>query len=264
VLTCAKYPFCPTGRIQVLEASQADDLGHLESEYPTVHSSVAANFSKKKDVHGMSAANGTDWTRILSDPDLVRQVGKLLQAYREAPVGKREEALLAAMRQIKAGTSSKNADTPVEEPAVLHPVPTPPSATPPFEPDLFSTNWGTDRRRHPRIKCFVAVELRVDESPAPIWGNLSNTSAGGCLVEAANPVKPGAKVEIGLWVPNGKIWVKGFALSGVVTRSAPANGVRVRFDNMAPPERENLRQFLKFVHETTRGSHENGYIQMLK
>lgn len=214
----------------------------------------------------MSAATGTDWTRILSDPDLVRQVGKLLQAYREAPVGKREEALLAAMREIKAaGASSKNAATPVEEDPVLHPVPTPPSATPPFEPDLFSTNWGTDRRRHPRIKCFVAVELRVDESATPIWGNLSNTSAGGCLVEAANPVKPGAKVEIGLWVPNGKIWVKGFALSGVVTRSAPASGVRVRFDNMATPERENLRQFLKFVHDTTRASgSENGYIQMLK
>ena len=55
----------------------------------------------------MSAATGTDWTRILSDPDLVRHVGKLLQAYREAPVGKREEALLTAMREIKAGASSR-------------------------------------------------------------------------------------------------------------------------------------------------------------
>ena len=213
----------------------------------------------------MSAATGTDWTRILSDPDLVRQVGKLLQTYREAPVEKREEALLAAMREIKAGVLTKNAAAPAPEPIAVHPVPTPPSATPPFEPDLFSPNWGSDRRRHPRIKCFVAVEIRVDDAKSPIWGNLSNTSAGGCLVETASPVRPGAKVEIGLWVPNGKIWVKGFALSGVVTRSAPANGVRVRFDNMAPPERDNLRQFLKFVHESTRNSHsENGYIQMLK
>jgi hypothetical protein len=37
----------------------------------------------------MSVATGTDWTRILSDPDLVRHVGTLLQAYREAPAGKR-------------------------------------------------------------------------------------------------------------------------------------------------------------------------------
>jgi len=213
----------------------------------------------------MSAAVGTDWTRILSDPDLVRQVGKLLQAYREAPVEKREEALLTAMRQIKAdahkGTASESAAL---EPAAP-PVPTPTKATPPFEPDLFSPNWSSDRRKHPRIKCFVAVELRVDESGTPVWGNLSNTSAGGCLVETATPVKPGAKVEIGLWVPNGKIWVKGFALSGVVTRSGPATGVRVRFDGMAAPERDSLRQFLRFVQETTRATHsEDSYIQLLK
>jgi len=212
----------------------------------------------------MSAATGTDWTRILSDPDLVRHVGTLLQAYREAPAGKREEALLLAMRQIKAGAPATTKSAAKSVPAP-QPVPTPTSATPPFAPDLFSPNWGSDRRRNPRIKCFVAVELRVDETPTPIWGNLSNTSVGGCLVETASPVNPGAKVEIGLWVPNGKIWVKGFALSGVVTRSAPANGVRVRFDGMVPNERESLRQFVKFVQETTRTSqNESAYLQLLK
>lgn len=218
----------------------------------------------------MSAAIGTDWTRILSDPELVRHVGKLLQAYREAPPEKREEALLAAMREIKAGASATikprmGKSAPAESASQQKPVPTPASATPPFEPDLFSQNWGSDRRRHPRIKCFVAVELRVDDAATPIWGNLSNTSAGGCLVETATPVKPGAKVEIGLWLANGKIWVKGFALSGVVTRSGPATGVRVRFDGMVPTERDSLRQFLKFVQETTRASHsESNYLQLLK
>jgi len=214
----------------------------------------------------MSAATGTDWTRILSDPDLVRHVGKLLQAYREAPAEKREEALLAAMRQIKAASASESTSAGRSEaPAAAQPIPTPASATPPFEPDLFTPNHGNDRRRHPRIKCFVAVELRVEDNPAPIWGNLSNTSIGGCLVETATSVQPGAKVDIGLWVPNGKIWVKGFALSGKVTRSGPATGVRVRFDNMQPVERDSLRQFLKFVQDTTRASHsEDSYLQLLK
>jgi len=212
----------------------------------------------------MSAATGTDWTRILSDPDLVRHVGKLLQAYREAPAEKREESLLAAMREIKAGGLKAGTSTPATTPEP-QPVPTPASPTPPFEPDLFSPNWGSDRRRHPRIKCFVAVELRVDEVQVPIWGNLANTSVGGCLVETASPVKPGSKVEIGLWVPNGKIWVKGFVLSGVVSRNRPASGVRVHFEGMAPTERENLRQFLKFVQETTKASQtENGYLNLLK
>ena len=215
----------------------------------------------------MSEGIGTDWTQILADPDLVRHVGKLLQAYREAEPDKRESALLEAMRRIKAASSVSKEEDAIHSVTGSEPQPvaTPASATPPFEPDLFSTNWGSDRRKHPRIKCFVAVELRVDEFPVPIWGNLSNTSVGGCLVETATPVKSGAKVEIGLWVPNGKIWVKGFALSGVVTRSGPATGVRVRFDTMVPAERDNLRQFLKFVQESTRASHnDNGYLQFLK
>jgi len=214
----------------------------------------------------MTTAAATDWTRILSDPDLVRQVGKLLQAYREAPPDKREQALLTAMREIKAGAAKpgKNAGG-AQTQADPQPTPSVATTTPPFEPDFFSPNWGSDRRRHPRIKCFVAVELRVDEGPNPIWGNLSNTSAGGCLVETASPVKSGAKVDIGLWVPNGKIWVKGFALTGVVKRSAPANGVRVRFENISQTERDSLRQFLKFVQETTRSStSEQNYIQLLK
>ena len=211
------------------------------------------------------SATGTDWTHILSDPDLVRQVGKLLQAYREAPVEKREEALLNAMREIKADAAKSGLRTRQPEQETPAPVPTPISSTPPFEPDLFSTNWSSDRRRHPRIKCFVAVELRVDDSPNSIWGNLSNTSAGGCLVETASPVKSGAKVEIGLWVPNGKIWVKGFALSGVVTRSAGTNGLRVRFEGLSSGERNNLREFLKFVQESTRASRsEDSYIQLVK
>jgi hypothetical protein len=214
----------------------------------------------------MSAATGTDWTRILSDPDLVRHVGKLLQAYREAPADKREQALLAAMREIKADASmaagKKSAPPATPTP---QPVPTASEDTPPFRPDLFSSNWGSDRRRHPRIKCFVAVELRVDEVPAPIWGNLSNTSVGGCLVETANPVKPGSKVEIGLWVPNGKIWVKGFVLNGIVKRGGSSSGVRVHFEGLAPTERDSLRQFLRFVQDTTRASqNENGYMQLLK
>src|SRR5580704_7371920 len=123
----------------------------------------------------MSAATGTDWTRILSDPDLVRHVGKLLQAYREAPAEKQESALLAAMREIKAGAlaagkPATGKSAPAENAPQPHPVPTPASATPPFEPDLYSPNWGSDRRRHPRIKCFVAVELHVDDATNPIWG----------------------------------------------------------------------------------------------
>jgi PilZ domain len=214
----------------------------------------------------MSTVTGTDWTRILSDPDLVRQIGKLLQTYREAPPERREQALVEAMREVKASVAKAGATSTESQPIPTpQPVPTPASETPPFEPNLYSQNWSSDRRRHPRIKCFVAVEIRVDDASTPLWGNLSNTSVGGCLVETATPVKPGAKVEVGLWVANGKIWVKGFALNGIVQRSGRTTGVRVRFDALTPVERDSLRQFLKFVQDTTRASQsESSYLQMLK
>jgi hypothetical protein len=213
-----------------------------------------------------STTPGTDWTRLLSDPDLVGHLGRLLQTYREAAPDKREEALLAAMREIKSrpaahasAAGSGTAPQPVEAP-----IPVTPSATPPFEPDIFTPSWGDDRRRYPRIRCFVAVELKVGGSETPIWGNLSNTSMGGCYVETVTPVKSGADVEIGLWVSSGKIWVKGLILNGIVIKSNPCFGVRVRFD-LGSIERETLKQFLKFVETSTKAQHsESSYLQKLQ
>ena len=226
------------------------------------------------------STTGTDWTRLLSDPDMVRHVGKLLQAYREASPEQRNDALLTAMREIKAevtasrpssmktsikSSATRAASAPAPAQIPDPPVPTAAADTPPFEPDIFSPGWGEDRRRHPRIKCFVAVELRVEGESAPVWGNLSNTSVGGCLVETATPIKSGANVDIGLWLANGKIWIKGFALSGIVTRSGPSTGVRVRFGGLETKERDNLRQFLKFVQDSARAHRsETSYMQLLK
>ncbi|HVI09612.1 MAG TPA: PilZ domain-containing protein [Candidatus Binatia bacterium] len=208
---------------------------------------------------------GADWTALLADPDLARNVGKLLQVYRDAPPERREETLLAAMREIKRSASSDPGQDSAVKSVPPQPLPASASSTPPFEPDLFGPNWGQDRRQHPRIKCFVAVELRVNDASAPVWGNLSNTSVGGCQVETATQISGGSKVEIGLWVASGKIWVKGFALNGVVTHSAPANGVRIRFAGMDPAGKQSLRQFLKYVQETTRSAKsEQSYLQLLK
>jgi hypothetical protein len=216
---------------------------------------------------------GSDWTRLLTDPDLVSHLGKLLQTYRECAPDKREQALLKAMREIKdaavkarvAAASASGAPAPEPaKPAVLA-QPQPIEETPPFAPDLFTPQAGQDRRRFARIKCFVAVELHIEGTEAPIWGNLSNVGRGGAFVETATPIPPGKDVGIGLWVASGKIWVKGVVLSGVVTRSAPSFGVRVKFSEAELSEKEHLREFLKFIESTTRkGNAGNAYVAQLK
>ena len=223
------------------------------------------------------SGTGARWTQLLTDPSLVSRLGELLQIYREAPPEKRDQALLEAMRNIRGNTgkepaapkaaASEPAAPPVSvvrsEPA--SPVRTSPAASPPFEPDIFTPASNQDRRRHTRMKCFVAVELRLGNSAVPVWGNLANTGLGGCFVETATPVPSGVSVEIGLWLANGKIWIKGLILTGIVTKSSPSFGVRIKFSELEPTERENLRHFLKFVESTTKGYNtENGYLAQMK
>ena len=227
------------------------------------------------------SSNGSDWTRLLTDPDLVSHLGKLLQTYREVPPERREAALLQAMREIKAQAIQHRqahamSDMPAAaatlpptpsaapEPAPL-PTPEPVTVTPPFEPDLFTPPQRTDRRRHRRIKCYVAVEIHVDGAPEPIWGNLSNVGRGGCLVETASIVPAGKTLEIGLWVSSGKIWVKGVIISGIASPSSSVFGVRVKFSEEQLSENEHLREFLKFIENTTRKEHSgNAYVAKLR
>jgi hypothetical protein len=87
---------------------------------------------------------------------------------------------------------------------------------------------------------------------------------GGCYVETVTPVKSGVDVEIGLWVASGKVWVKGLILNGIVIKSNPCFGVRVKFD-LAGTQRESLKQFLKFVESSTKAqASEYSYLQKLQ
>ncbi len=214
---------------------------------------------------------GTDWTRLLTDPDLANHLGKLLQTYREVRPEQREAALLRAMRQIKDAAiktreAQKNTAVAVAPaPPIVLPHPEPVDETPPFEPVLFRSQLESDRRHFQRMKCYVAVEIHVEGIEEPVWGNLANVSRGGCLVETASSVPAGKALEIGLWVASGKSWVKGVILSGVATRTAPAFGVRVKFSEAELSEKEHLREFLKFVENSARKSQsEKAYVTQLK
>jgi hypothetical protein len=216
-----------------------------------------------------AVARGADWTRLLADPELASHLAELLQAYREADPRDRERVLIETMRRIKRRVQSAQTEKPAPRGCGLPALEAPglPSAepAPPFEPNIFTPSAGQDRRRYPRMRCFVAVELRIDGAATPVWGNLSNTSLGGCFVETATPVSTGMKLEIGLWVANGKIWIKGLILTGVVTRSNPSFGVRIKFAEMDACERESLRQFLRFVESTTASyQKQQGYLAQMK
>lgn len=212
-----------------------------------------------------SLTASADWTNLLKDPEIASHLGELLRIYREALPEERNRALIEAMRKIKGAPISALSAKLSLEIETPQPVAAGTKVVPPFEPDIFTPAWGQDRRRYPRLKCFAAVELRVQNTTSPVWGNLANTSLGGCLVETANRLPIGAKLEIGLWVASGKIWVKGLILDGIVDKADPSFGVRVKFGEMEDCERESLRQFLKYIEKETKDYHyQQGYLAQLK
>jgi len=200
---------------------------------------------------------GADWTQLLSDPEVVPHFTKLLKLYGEAPVETREEVLLAALREIKQSGTGTTAASGLSTgaPGVL--------TAPPFQPEVNSSLWAEDRRKHPRMKCFIAVELRIDGSLTPVWGNLSNASLGGCQVQTPEIVSSGVNLEVGLWVASGQIWVKGIATKGVSTTSNPT--VRVKFSDMQMAQRDTLRSFLQIIQNETKDySSKYGYLAQMK
>ena len=235
----------PTVTVTLVILSNPEPKFNLRCEESTFLQRCRTEISRMSEATKLPS-EGSDWTRLLTDPDLVSHLGKLLKTYREVPPEQREAALLGAMAEIKAAAESarevgKDEDTdrdrdkdgasaePSPPAAVLHP-PEPVERTPPFEPDLFAPHSEADgRRRFQRIKCYVAVEIHIEGEQQPVWGNLSNISRGGCLVETPSAVPAGKALEIGLWLASGKIWVKGVIISGVATSSAPSYGVRVKF-----------------------------------
>ena len=102
-----------------------------------------------------------------------------------------------------------------------------------------------NRRQHPRYKTDVAAELRVPGG-VPVWGKLSDISAGGCYVEMMIPLQVGTKLKLTLWINETKVF-----LQGVVISSHAGYGCGIRFTEMTKPDRDVLDHFLENLKATS-------------
>ena len=110
--------------------------------------------------------------------------------------------------------------------------------------DNFRAEVRGERRKSPRVKCDVPIELRP-EGEANMWGKASDISTGGCFIEMPIPLKPGAKFEVALWLGESKLRLK-----GEVASSAPGFGIGVRFLDVSPQDLELLRKHIDAIaHE---------------
>jgi hypothetical protein len=104
--------------------------------------------------------------------------------------------------------------------------------------DTFRPEVRGERRKSPRVKCDVPVEVRPEDE-ANMWGKASDISLGGCFVEMPIPLKPDTKFEIALWIGETKV-----RLRAEVASTAPGFGIGVRFVNVGTGERELLAKHI--------------------
>jgi PilZ domain len=107
--------------------------------------------------------------------------------------------------------------------------------------DNFCPEFRGERRKSPRVKCAVPVELRP-AGEANMWGKASDISLGGCFVEMPIPLKADTKFEIALWLGDSKL-----RLNGEVASSAPGFGIGVRFVNVRPEDRAILAEHIDAI-----------------
>jgi hypothetical protein len=99
-----------------------------------------------------------------------------------------------------------------------------------------------ERRMSPRLKCINSVELQPDEQKSPIWGKVVELGMGGCFIEMPIPLPQGTKLKMGLWIQENKIWLRAKVVS-----SRPGFGIGLQFTEIANPDKEVLRTFLRGI-----------------
>jgi len=101
---------------------------------------------------------------------------------------------------------------------------------------------GTERRKHPRLKCLNSIELYPEGESSKVWGKAADLSLGGCFVEMPMPLKEGTKLKVVLWIQDQKLLAKGKVVS-----SRPGFGVGIQFNEIGPEDLTRLKQFLQSI-----------------
>ena len=97
---------------------------------------------------------------------------------------------------------------------------------------------GPERRRHPRIKAKIPVELRSSGQP-PMRTSTEEISVCGCYIETMFTMDLGTKLELVFSLLSDTLIVQ-----GVVATKYPQVGNGIEFLDMAPQARRRLADFL--------------------
>lgn len=97
-----------------------------------------------------------------------------------------------------------------------------------------------ERRKFPRVKSALALELRYPGCTAPVRATTSELSLGGCYIETMFTLDVGTKLDIVIWLDGQKLTAK-----GVIATRYPQVGNGIDIIDMKAEDRAKLDTFLK-------------------
>jgi PilZ domain len=108
------------------------------------------------------------------------------------------------------------------------------------------------RRRYPRVRCFLAVQLQPIDDQSPLMAKLSDVSLGGCGLESPAALKVGSGVAICPLATDGALWVQGVVVyTGLLEGGGGyCIGIRFRDEQVPPTLAHDVREFVRFVEGT--------------
>lgn len=80
------------------------------------------------------------------------------------------------------------------------------------------------RRESSRYECEIAVEMRIQDMPTPMWVTANEISESGCRVQVPLAMQSGTDVSIALWLNDERVWMQ-----GKVTHSLYGCGTGIEF-----------------------------------
>ena len=108
-----------------------------------------------------------------------------------------------------------------------------------------------NRRAYPRLACGIAVELKPEGSETPVFGKVTNISAGGCYVETNNLLATGMRLGLTFSTDNGNLVVE-----GSVVRSNLGTGSAIKFSDVRLDDRERVKLILEFAERAVTADHD--------
>jgi PilZ domain-containing protein len=106
----------------------------------------------------------------------------------------------------------------------------------------------TERRKHPRFKIAVPVEVHAEGQSAPIHCSTSDLSLDGCYIESMYPFASGTKLELKLEAGDTLL------ILGRVITCDPQFGNGILFTKVLPEDLNTLGKFLDGLDDQRRSA----------